>query len=186
MTKSSKSSKSKESSTSGGSKELNKKIDELNLIIQNLNQENEELKQKLKQICRKIVDNTDMANYSFLDASSIEQPDQIDLKDLMHMLQSIILLASQLPTDNLETHVEKLELRITELTNDNSTFFKNKLKLQERLEFIMQERDVWKRNAETLKKMYTKLGNNLNFCVFKFTFLASFSFFFMRFKNIGF
>ena len=75
------------------------------------------------------------------------------------MLQKIVLLATQInQSENIESHVEALELRITELVDENSTFFKNKLKLQERLEFIMQERDVWKRNAETLKRMYAKLG----------------------------
>lgn len=156
--------KSKESSGGGGgSKELQKKIEELELSISSLRAENDELKSKLKLICKKIVDNTNMANYSFLDASSLEQPETIDLKDIMHMLQTIILLANELPEANLENHVEKLEMRITELSNENSSYFKHKLKLQERLEFIMQERDVWKRNADTLKKMYAKLGKSFYF-----------------------
>ena len=39
--------------------------------------------------------------------------------------------------------MERLETRITELANENTDYLKTKFKLQERLEFIMQERDVW-------------------------------------------
>lgn len=63
----------------------------------------------------------------------------------------------------MESHVEALERRINELSRENSGHFRTKLKLQERLEFIMQERDVWRRNAQTLKNMYAKLGEL--FCI---------------------
>lgn len=138
-------------------KDLQKKVEDLTASLELLKNENETLKTKFKILCKKIVDNTDMSDYSFIDANI--EPDKIELNDLLHMVQKLGLLASQITSeDNIENHVEALELRITELTSENSTFFKNKLKLQERLEFIMQERDVWRRNAETLKKMYAKLG----------------------------
>ena len=137
------------------------KEEELNEQIELLKSENEQIREKYKTITRKIVDSTDLSQYEFIDKNI--EPDQIDVQDLLHMLQKIVLLATQInQSENIESHVEALELRITELVDENSTFFKNKLKLQERLEFIMQERDVWKRNAETLKRMYAKLGE-LNF-----------------------
>lgn len=149
--------KSKSSAASSASKELQTKIDELNHALETLKFENEQLKSKFKILCKKIVDNTNLSDYSFLEPNI--EPDQIDLNDLLHMIQKLALLATQITSDdNIETHVESLELRVTELSNENSSYFKNKLKLQERLEFIMQERDVWKRNAETLKKMYAQLG----------------------------
>ena len=139
-------------------KDLQKKLDELTVTAEVLKQENEKIKTNFKLICKKIVDNTDMSKYQFLDPSI--EPDQIDIKDLLHMLQTLALLAEKLnkPNDGIINHVENLELRITELLNEQGSMFKNKLKLQERLEFIMQERDVWKRNAETIKTMYEKLG----------------------------
>lgn len=140
-------------------KELQKKVDELSGQLASLKSENEELRYKYKILCKKVVENTDLSEYSFMDPSQIE-PDQIDLNDLLHMIQKLALLASQINAEeNIGSHIESLELRITELANENSSFFKNKLKVQERLEFIRQERDVWKRNAETLKKMYAKLGS---------------------------
>lgn len=139
-------------------KELQKKLDELSKTLETLKTENEILKEKLKLICKKIVDNTDMSNYQFIEANT--EPDKIETKDILHMVQTLGLLATKLTqtTDGIENHVENLELRITELLSEQGNIFKHKLKLQERLEFIMQERDVWKRNAETLKKMYEKLG----------------------------
>ena len=139
------------------SNELQKKIDELNGTIDTLKSENELIRSKLKMLCKKVVDSVDLTQYEFIEPTT--EPDEIDIKDLMHMVQRLALLAMQVnSTDNIESHMEILEQRISELSNENSTFFKNKLKLQERLEFIMQERDVWRRNAETLKKMYAKLG----------------------------
>lgn len=151
-------SKSSSSSSSNLAKELQKRNEELQIIIDELKQENEKLKEKLKLICKCIVDSVDMSQYDFIELNIIE-PDQIDVKDLVHMVQQLSLLSTQISkTDRIESHVEALEYRITELSKENSVNFKTKLKLQERLEFIMQERDVWKRNAETLKKMYAKLG----------------------------
>jgi chaperonin cofactor prefoldin len=137
--------------------ELQKRVDELTEALEILKNENELIKEKFKKLCKKLVENIDISQYEFIDSST--EPDQIDIRDLLNMLQRLALMATQISaTDNIETHMEALELRISELTNENSSFFKNKLKLQERLEFIMQERDVWKRNAETLKRMYAKLG----------------------------
>ncbi|CAF0737625.1 unnamed protein product [Brachionus calyciflorus] len=161
MSKSASKSKSK-GSLGTLAKELQKKVDDLQLELNNLKTEHDELKTRYKTLCKKIVDNTDMSDYSYMDAQI--EPDKIELNDLLHMVQKQALLASQITAgENIESHVESLELRITELTNENSSFFKNKLKLQERLEFIMQERDVWKRNAETLKKMYAKLVKEKEF-----------------------
>ena len=147
------------SSSSVATHALQNKIDELTNSLQQLKEENDKLKENFQLICKKIVDNIDMTEYAFIDPET--EPDKIDIKDLVHMLQKMALMAATISTtDNIETHCEALEFRITELTNEKSSFFKNKLKLQERLEFIMQERDVWKRNAETLKRMYAKLGKN--------------------------
>lgn len=138
---------------------LQKKVDDLTQQLLSIQNDHDELKNRYKILCRKIVDNTDLSAYSFINSNQIE-PDQIELNDLLHMVQKMALLASQISTEeHMDNHVESLELRITELVTENSTFFKNRLKLQERLEFMRQERDVWKRNAETLKKMYAKLGS---------------------------
>lgn len=54
--------------------------------------------------------------------------------------------------ENIENHVEALEKRISELSRENSGYFRTKLKLQERLEFIMQERDVQIKSIYVLLK----------------------------------
>lgn len=156
-------------------KELKQKVDELSEEVERLREENDEIKTKFQLICKKIVDNIDLSDYAFIDPST--EPYMLDIRDLFHMIQKLSLLANSVNTsDKIESHMERLESRITELANENSTFVKNKLTLHERLEFIMQERyfktklriflniliytlrDVWRRNAETLKAMYSKLG----------------------------
>lgn len=118
--------------------------------------QNDDLQTKYKLICKKIVDNIDLSEYAFIEPDT--EPHLIDIRDLFHMVQKLSLLANTVNTnEKIESHMERLESRITELANENSDFMKTKFKLQERLEFIMQERDVWKRNAETLKAMYSKL-----------------------------
>lgn len=146
-------------------KELKLRVDELTEEVEHLQKENEEVKTKFKLICKKIVDNIDLSDYAFIDPDI--EPDMIDLADLFHMIQKLSLLATQVNTsEKIESHMERLESRITELANENSSYVKNKLKLHERLEFIMTERDVWKRNAETLKAMYSKVGESFKFYIY--------------------
>lgn len=71
-----------------------KKHEELTRTIEALKTENEELKRKLKLICKKVVDNVDMSEYSFIDAENVE-PDEIELNDLLHMIQKLALMATQ-------------------------------------------------------------------------------------------
>jgi chromosome segregation ATPase len=143
---------------SASAKELKLKVDELTEEVERLRTENDEIKTKFQMICKKIVDNIDLSEYAFIDPNI--EPYMIDIRDLFHMIQKLSLLAATTnSSDKIESHMERLETRITELANENSDYIKNKLKLHERLEFIMQERDVWKRNAETLKAMYSKLGS---------------------------
>ena len=157
MSKKSSSPKQKAKTSNAATQALQTKIDELTLSLEQAREENNKLKENFQLICKKIVDNIDISEYAYIEPNT--EPDRIDIKDLLHMVQKMALMAATISTtDNIESHCEALEFRITELTNENSSFFKNKLKLQERLEFIMQERDVWKRNAETLKRMYAKLG----------------------------
>jgi hypothetical protein len=135
-----------------------KKQLELTQKLEALQSENDGLKAKLKIICQKIVDNVDLANYRFIEKTT--EADKIETKDILHMIQTLGLLATKMDEsskDGIENHLESLEIRITELVSEQGNIFKTKLKLQERLEFIMQERDVWKRNAETIKKLYEKL-----------------------------
>ncbi len=75
------------------------------------------------------------------------------------MAQKLVILGTELKnTESLECHLNRLELRINEITNDKENDVLRNFRMKERIDFIKQERDVWKRNAETFKKMYSKLG----------------------------
>jgi hypothetical protein len=154
-----------------------KKLIEQAEKLETLQNENAILKAKIKTICQKVIDNVDMSNYNFIDKATTEA-DQIETKDILHMIQTLGLLAiktNENSKDGYENHLENLEIRITELVSEQGYIFKTKLKLQERLEFIMQERDVWKRNAETIKALYEKLCETFvrqNCCLKLFKFLC--------------
>lgn len=75
------------------------------------------------------------------------------------MIQKLGLLATDVKASS-DYDIGSFEFRLSELMNAESSIFQ-KFKMQERLEFIKQERDVWKRNADTYKTMYLKLGKNL-------------------------
>jgi len=141
-------------------KEFQKKVEELTKCVEELSKENERLKNRVRGISQKIVDNTDLSKYTYL-AKDIDV-DRIETNDLLHMLQTIALKAieiSRCKTQDSESDEDDLEFRINELVNlKSNTFINNKVKLKDRLDFLMQERDVWKRNAETLKKMHEKLA----------------------------
>ena len=75
------------------------------------------------------------------------------------MAQKLVILGTELKnTESLECHMNRLELRINEITNDKENSVFRNFRMKERIDFIKQERDVWKRNAEAFKKMYSKLG----------------------------
>jgi hypothetical protein len=152
-----------------------KKLIEQTQKFEALQTEHATLKAKLKMICQKVVDNVDMSNYKFIEKAT--EADQIETKDILHMIQTLGLLAMKTDDskDSYENHLENLEIRITELVSEQGNIFKTKLKLQERLEFIMQERDVWKRNAETIKGLYEKLCENLSWKIFLGLFRSFFS-----------
>lgn len=140
-------------------KELQQKCTELSDLSERLTVENAELKLKFKMICEKIAVHSDIEHYGY---SSSLDAQTFDIHDLIHMVQVFVLKAAKLKSaEILDNQLNGLEERIKELVIGESEMpLKDKFKLQERLEFIKQERDVWKRNAETFKRMYTKLGNS--------------------------
>jgi chromosome segregation ATPase len=147
------------SSSSSSSKELK----ELKEAFELLKTENEKLQTNYKRLCESILRSINIEDYAYYDPETVqEDATKIEINDLENMINRLSLLATEVSATERSTDVHRLgalEYRITELSNEKSSFFKDKLKLQQRLEFILQERDVWKRNAETLKKMYAKLGN---------------------------
>lgn len=137
-------------------KELKEKVEQLTDLTERLKLENEEMKIKFRLLCERIVSNVDLTNYSHID-SKIE-PENIDIGDIIHMVQKVFILATEIKvSEKIDSHHNGFEYRLNEMTDVESATFRDKLKLQNRLEFIKQERDVWKRNAENYKQMYIKI-----------------------------
>lgn len=139
-------------------KELQKKCEDLTELTERLQIENEEMKIKFKMICQQICKNTDLTEYNYIDKDLYTQPDRLNIEDLIHMIQKLALKATKIKSrDELKKEMDSIEYKMNELINVDSGMFKEKFKLQDRLEFIKLERDFWKRNAESFKKMHDKL-----------------------------
>lgn len=137
-------------------KELKEKVEILTDLTERLKLENEEMKIKYRLLCEKIVSNVDLSNYTNIDPKI--EPERIDLGDIMHMVQKVFILATELKaSERVDSHLNGFEFRLNEITDVESPIFRDKLKLKNRMEFIKQERDVWKRNSENYKQMYIKI-----------------------------
>lgn len=124
--------KSKESKHS--TKELIEKIDILNIEINSIKDENKALKERLRLICNKILSNADLSTYKFLE-NTINY-ENISTQDYLHMIQNLSL-----------QNVDAREYLKSNLYKSN-----------DRIEFVLQERDVWKRNYDTLRRIYEKIS----------------------------
>ncbi len=144
-------------------KELKKRNDELTDTVSTLTRQNEEMREKLRMITRKIFETCGMNKSTtpppeLLDDGA-RMPEDVATADMIKLIEQLYALATQISqTDKIESHMEALEFRITELSKENSIYFKSKLQLQERLEFVMLERDGWKKNATNLRNMLNDLG----------------------------
>ena len=102
---SSKKKSSKNQAKSLPAKELQKQIDDLTLLTENLKKENEKVTSKFKVLCKKIIECVDVSEYSYIDPNA--EPDLIEVNDLVHMVQRMSLLATQISsTENFDSHME--------------------------------------------------------------------------------
>jgi hypothetical protein len=59
--------------------------------------------------------------------------------------------------DNEKIPVQK---KLTQLSIDEPDMFRNCLTADQRLSFVIRERDIWKENAQLLQIMYGTIGMN--------------------------
>jgi hypothetical protein len=129
--------------------------------IDRLIREREEIRSKLNIICSKIVENINIDNYQNDIDLSKQQPSDISLDNLLTMMDEIchyrtaFLNLYQETDDNQNIPVQK---KITQLSVEDPTLFRKRLTSDQRLTFVVRERDLWKENAELLQIMYATIG----------------------------
>lgn len=150
---------------------------EMNIIdphqeqIDELIREREEIRLKLNIICSKIVENVNIDNYSNeIIHLTKQQPSDISLDNVLNMIDEIchyrtaFLNLYQETDDNENIPVQK---KITQLSIEDSNLFRKRLTSDQRLTFVVRERDLWKENAELLQIMYATIGTKINLTKFQ-------------------
>jgi hypothetical protein len=129
--------------------------------IDRLIQEREEIRSKLNIICSKIIENINIDNYRNDVDLTKQQPSDVSLDNLLTMIDEIchyrtaFLNLYQETDDNENMPVQR---KITQLSIEDPNLFRKRLTSDQRLTFVVRERDLWKENAELLQIMYATIG----------------------------
>jgi hypothetical protein len=129
--------------------------------IDGLIRERDEMRSKLNTICSKIMENINIDNYSDEIDLTKQEPCDVPLDYLLTMIDEICHYRSaflnlyQETDDNENIPVRK---KITQLSVEDPRLFRKRLTSDQRLSFVVRERDLWKENAESLQIMYATIG----------------------------
>lgn len=133
--------------------------------IDALIRERDEIRSKLNIICSKIIDNINIDNYSDDIDLTKQQPSDISIENVLDMIDEIchyrtaFLNLYQETDDNIHIPVQK---KITQLSIESPNLFRKHLSSDQRLTFVIRERDLWKENAQLLQIMYATIGTKIN------------------------
>jgi hypothetical protein len=131
--------------------------------IDGLIREREEMRSKLNTICSKIIENVNIDNYDNDIDLTKQQPSDVSIDHLLSMVDQIcyyriaFLNLFQEMDDNEKIPVQK---KLTQLSIDEPDMFRKRLTADQRLSFVIRERDIWKENAQLLQIMYGTIGMN--------------------------
>jgi len=132
--------------------------------IDGLIREREEIRSKLNFLCSKIMENINMDDYQNEIDLTKQQPSDVSIDHLLSMIDQIcyyraaFLNLFQEIDDNKKIPIQK---KITQLSIDEPDMFRKRLTPDQRLTFIIRERDLWKENAQLLQIMYATIGMNI-------------------------
>jgi hypothetical protein len=129
--------------------------------VDGLIRERDEIRSKLNTICSKIIENINIDNYPNDIDLTKQEPSDLSLEYLLTMIDEIcdyrtaFLNLYQETDDNENIPVQK---KITQLSVEDPYLFRKRLTSDQRLTFVVRERDLWKENAELLQIMYATIG----------------------------
>jgi hypothetical protein len=132
--------------------------------LDGLIREREEIRSKLNVICSKIMENINMDDYQNEIDLTKQQPSDVSIDHLTSMIDQIcyyriaFLNLFQEVDDNENIPIQR---KITQLAIDEPEIFRKRLNADQRLTFVIRERDLWKENAQLLQIMYATIGRSL-------------------------
>ncbi|CAF1212165.1 unnamed protein product [Rotaria sordida] len=145
-------------------------IDHHQIQIDGLIREREEIRSKLNSICSKIIENINIDDYQNEIDLTKQQPSDISLDNLLSMIDNICYYRTAFL--NLFQEIDdkekfSIQKRITQLSVDEPNLFRKRLTSDQRLTFVIRERDLWKENAQLLQITYATIVDQLEMGIFK-------------------
>lgn len=134
--------------------------EELNQLIN----EREQIRSKLNTICSKLIDNINLDNYPDEIDLTKQQPSDLSLDYLLNMIDEICEYRTaflSLYQENDDDEQIPVRRKMTQLAREEPELFRKRLTAEQRLTFVVRERDVWKENAELLQIMYATIGKRV-------------------------
>ncbi|CAF1301089.1 unnamed protein product [Didymodactylos carnosus] len=130
--------------------------------IEALIHERDEIRTKLDILCTRIIENVNTEDFSdYKDKTKNTYPSDCPIQTLLAMIDQICQF--RVAFLNLFSEVDDeiripITEKITQLAIEKPALFRKKLKPEQRLAFVMTERDTWKENAHILQIMYATIG----------------------------
>lgn len=123
--------------------------------IDRLIREREEIRSKLNVVAAKLLENvrTDQWNN--------HQPSEIPLEHLLAMIDEICYYRCaflEFFQENDEALMVPVKKKVTQLADEEPELVRKRLSPEQRLTFVIRERDLWKENALSLQVMYASIG----------------------------
>lgn len=143
--------------------------------IDGLVREREEIRSKLNVLCTKIMENINMDDYQNEIDLTKQQPSDVSIDHLLTMIDQIcyyrvaFLNLFQEVDDNERVPIQQ---KITQLSVDQPEIFRKRLTADQRLSFVVRERDLWKENAQLLQIMYGTMGEYRSIISDRFVFVG--------------
>ena len=129
--------------------------------INNLIRDREEIRSKFNAVCLKLIENVNIDNYAMKIDVNHQQPSDFPLENIFKMIEEICHYRKAFLNLVQETgDQEKISVhrKVTQLARDEPDLFRKRLTTDQRLSFVIRERDLWKENARSLQIMYATVG----------------------------
>lgn len=131
--------------------------------IDGLVREREEIRSKLNVVCTKIMENINMDDFQIDIDLTKQQPSDVPIDNLLTMIDQICYY--RVAFLNLFQEIDDservpIQQKITQLAIDQPEIFRKRLTADQRLTFVIRERDLWKENAQLLQLMYGTIGRH--------------------------
>lgn len=143
--------------------QLSEQIDPRQEEINQLIRERDEIRSKFNTVCSKLIENVIVEDYPKKTDEFNNQPCDLPLENLLNMIDDISYYRTallEIYQENQDAQKISVDKKISQLARDQPDLFRKLLTMQQRLSFVIRERDLWKENAQNIQIMYATIGKS--------------------------